>query len=144
MSSPGMTISVADFFAAYNQHCEGVLELRALPSRHRQYFDDRQSIGLFLTQHENEDIYFGVATRRNDTSGKLENCEDLGALFVDLDFKDQPEEAARRMLRECPFPPCMVIHSGGGLHVYWFLNEPLHLQDQADCQQARSYTCLLV
>jgi hypothetical protein len=58
---------------------------------------------------------------------------------MDLDFKNQPEEEARRTLEKVPLPPSIVIHSGGGLHVYWCLNEPLHLQDQEDCQKARSY-----
>ena len=83
-------ISATDFFSALNQHCEGVVELRILPSGQQRYFDDAQSIESCLPQYANQDIYFGVATRQDNTSGKLENCEDLGALFTDLDFTDQP------------------------------------------------------
>jgi hypothetical protein len=136
---PTADISTTEFFAALNQHCEGMLELRGLPSKHQQYFDDSRSIGPFLIQHAKENIYFGVATRRDNTNGRLENCQDLGALFMDLDFKGYPEEEARKMLEEFSLPPSIVIHSGGGLHLYWRLNEPLHLQDQEDCRQAYSY-----
>lgn len=132
-------ISANDFVATLHQYCDGVLELRALPSTHRKFFDDHQAINSFLAQYAKQDIYLGVATRRDGKNGKLENCQDLGALFMDLDFKDEPEERARKRLREFSLPPSIVIQSGGGLHVYWLLNEPLHLQDQADCQQARSY-----
>jgi len=131
--------SPTEFFDALNQHCEGVVELRAFPSKDRMFFEDGQSMELFLAQHTHEHNYFGVATRRDNTNGKLENCQDLGVLFMDLDFKNQPEEEARRMLGEFPLPPSIVIQSGGGLHVYWLLTEPLHLQDQRDRQQARSY-----
>ena len=136
---PTSNISATEFFAALNQHCEGMLEFRVLPSTHRQFFEDCRSIGPFLTQYANENIYFGVSTRRDDTSGKLENCVDLGALFMDLDFKGQSEEEARKPLESFPLLPSIVIHSGGGLHLYWLLNEPFHLQDQEDCRQAYSY-----
>ncbi|MDA1305470.1 MAG: phage/plasmid primase, P4 family [Nitrospirae bacterium] len=132
-------ISANDFVATLHQYCEGVLELRALPSTHRKFLDDHQAINSFLAQYAKQDIYLGVATRRDGKNGKLENCQDLGALFMDLDFKDEPEERARKRLREFSLTPSILIQSGGGLHVYWLLNEPLHLQDQADCQQAMSY-----
>ena len=136
---PPTLISAAEFFAALNQHCEGVVELRILPSKYQKYFYKDQSIESSLTQYSKENIYFGVATRRDSRNGTLENCQDLGALFVDLDFKTQSEEEARRILREFSFSPSLVIQSGGGLHVYWLLNEPLHIQDPQDCQKAKSY-----
>jgi hypothetical protein len=69
----------------------------------------------------------GVATRRDASSGELKNCQHLGALFVDIDFKRTPEPAARERVARMPLPPSAIVQSGGGLHVYWFLREPFLL-----------------
>ena len=66
------------------------------------------------------------------TTGALENCAELHALFIDLDFKDVPEAEARVRLGAFPLHPTMVVASGGGLHAYWLLKEPLVLPDEAD------------
>ena len=120
-------------------YCEGVIEFRSLPSQERIFWerDQRSAVETFLRSHQHEDVYFGVATRINSTSGKLENCRHLVALFMDLDFKGRPEEAARKQIKECSLPPSICIASGHGLHVYWLLKEPLDLQDTKDVALAR-------
>lgn len=45
-------------------------------------------------------------------------------LHADADFKDQSEEVTREKLAKFPFHPSMVVRSGNGLHLYWFLDEP--------------------
>lgn len=122
------------FFAALYSGCEGLVELRALPSA-KQCFapaDDHARLGRFIAAHDAEDLYMGVATRRDATSGALANCHHLGALWADVDFKRTPEADARARLAGLALPPSAIVHSGGGLHCYWFLREPLALQDEAD------------
>lgn len=75
------------------------------------------------------DVYFGVAERRTSENGKLKNCVLLRALFVDLDFKLFTDEGeARTRLSAFSIPPSIIVHSGGGLHLYWLLDEPLDPQ----------------
>ena len=74
-----------------------------------------------------DNLYVGVAARRDATNGKLENCTTLGAVFADVDFKQTLEAEAREALAAFPVPPTMIVHSGGGLHVYYALREPLDL-----------------
>jgi hypothetical protein len=76
-------------------------------------------------------VYVAVATRKDATSGKLENCRDLAALFVDLDFKVTAEPEARDRLARFPLHPSAIVQSGGGLHTYWFFREPMTLPAEA-------------
>src|SRR5262249_35234564 len=112
----------------------GLLELRPLPSGAQVFchWNDEPTITACIENHCAENIFFGVAKRRDDTSGALENCVQLTTLFVDQDFKTTPESEARRKLAECPWPPSIIVESGGGLHVYWLMRESLDLTVEAE------------
>ena len=69
---------------------------------------------------------------RSPGDGSLANCQHLGTVFVDIDFKDTPEATARERLATCPCPPSIIVHSGDGLHCYWLLREPFNLATEAD------------
>lgn len=103
----------------------GLVELRALPSKAQAFYavSDTDAISAFMARHRHENIYFGVAARRDSTSGKAENCASLSVLFADIDFKafQDGEAGARQALARFPLPPSIVIATGGGLHVYWIL-----------------------
>ena len=114
--------------------CNGLIETRCLPSKECRFWglDQMRDLGRYLdTARTSEDVYFGVATRRDETSGKLSNCLHLPALFADVDFKRTPEDEARDRLAQCPQPPSAIVRSGGGLHLYWKLAAPLDLQTDA-------------
>src|SRR5262245_49827974 len=81
----------------------------------------------FVEAHRGPDVYVGVASRVDSSSGTLENCQHLGALFIDIDFKATPETDARARLERFPLAPSAVVRTGGGKHVYWFLREPMAL-----------------
>jgi hypothetical protein len=138
MSYAGSSVlSTAEpFFQALFADLPGLIELRALPSRARHFVPlARLADGLaWAAGHLDEDIYVGIATRRDATGGTLANCLALGALFVDIDFKLTPEGAARAQLARFPLRPSLVVASGGGLHAYWGLREPLILDAQATTQ----------
>ena len=77
----------------------------------------KQSLGL----------YVGVAERLHANGRGLKDCGYLRVLFIDLDFKAITEADARAALAQCPFPPTLIVHTGGGLHVYWLLDTPIDL-----------------
>jgi hypothetical protein len=121
---PGVTTTtragLRDFLAVLFEGTRGVIELRALPSRARIFVDvdDGTEAESFLGAHVDEDVYVGIATRKDATAGTLANCSALPALFADVDFKVTPEAEARETLAAFPLPPTIIVHSGGGLHVY--------------------------
>ena len=132
-TSAQLTASQQTFLAALFGGAHGVIDLRA-PKEKAQVFckvGDEAAIGQFLHAHRWSDVYVGVATRADKTSGALANCDTLTALFADIDFKDIREPDARARLAAFPLLPSLVLGSGNGLHVYWLLAEPLDLRTEA-------------
>jgi hypothetical protein len=126
------TIRVRDVMAALYGCCDGVIEFRAWSdggvTRAFAALEDLDAIQAFWHAQRAYNLYWGVATRRDDRDGSLTNCGHLPALFADCDFKLSSEESVRERLCACPLAPSLVIASGGGLQPYWFLKEPADVQ----------------
>lgn len=92
--------------------------------------EDLNGRTAFVEAHSaDHNIWFGVATRARPEGGSLKDCERLGALFADVDFKSQLETAGRESARTFPLTASAIVRSGGGIHPYWLLDRPLNLQD---------------
>lgn len=77
-------------------------------------------------------VYFGVCTRREGAvSGNLSTVAECPALWVDIDCAKQEilGEEALSALQFLPFPPTMIVNSGGGLHGYWQLEEAVDVSE---------------
>jgi P4 family phage/plasmid primase-like protien len=137
-----MRVAPDRFIQALMSPADGLVELRALPSRRQGFFgvDAPTTISKFIDGHRDENLYVGIAARRDSSSGRLENCTKLRALYVDIDFKmfSGGETDARVMLDTFPLTPSIVIATGGGLHAYWVLAEPLDLTTSDDARSARA------
>ncbi len=71
--------------------------------------------------------FFGVAPRLDATAGgRIDNCFCITALVADIDFKRHGEEAALDAITCHPVSPSAVLSTGGGFHIYYFLDEPLY------------------
>jgi RepB DNA-primase from phage plasmid/Primase C terminal 1 (PriCT-1) len=129
-------VPLADFLAALFAGCEGFMEFRAFPSKARLFppitTEPPRILGSFLAGRASENLYIGVSSRRDQAGGDLAHCRHLGALFADVDFKETAEPEARDRIARCPLRPSALVHSGGGLHIYYFLREPLVLSDDAE------------
>ena len=81
--------------------------------------------------------YFAVGLRRPGLTrwqrGSTADVVALPALFVDVD--DPSPNALRRLQAASPTPSC-IVHSGGGYHAYWWLDEPT-----ADLELTRCLLC---
>lgn len=84
--------------------------------------------------------FFAVALRTPqaaiDRKGSAPYCQTLTALFVDADFKYLGEVETRKRIAEFSTSPSIVVNSGGGLHPYELLRQPLDLR--ADYNRART------
>lgn len=71
-------------------------------------------------------VYFGVC-KRGSKGGKKQDVMGATALWADIDcvVNGQKIDVLLRLIGEMPanIQPSAVVHSGGGLHLYWFLNE---------------------
>ncbi len=128
ISMTQLSISRKDFYTVLFADCEGKIELRAIKNGEvkREFFQKNgfAAIDNFCEKYHDYDLYHGVASR-DGQGGKKENCINIYAVWCDIDFKDISEEKANELLKYFPLEPSIVIRSGGGYHVYWFLSEPL-------------------
>jgi hypothetical protein len=145
----GQTVrpSVDDFLGML--HPAGFVDLRAIHPRDdadqkviaRTYpAADLAAVRRFIETYGRErNLYVGVAPR-NGHGRRTEHCVALHVLFVDLDVKQFPggESEARARLAAFPLPPTAVVSTGGGLHVYWWLVDPLTLQGDGAALYAKA------
>lgn len=75
---------------------------------------------------------FGVSVRRDiEGSGGAENLLHTRAVWVDIDDPDISTESIDQRAEDNGYPqPHYVIRTGGGVHLYWILNEPHMLDTQ--------------
>jgi hypothetical protein len=130
----------------------GYLSIWDLQTSQTAYFDTGGRDDTFFTAvhdyvHERIerqcDVYFGVGLRRrplseNQRGGKAEVLS-LPALWLDVDIAGPGHKAKKQNLPAsvdeaisivegvCPQSPSIIVHSGGGLHCYWLLDEPLEI-----------------
>jgi putative DNA primase/helicase len=114
-------------------HPTGYRDLRALDAKKRQrpitrsvHASDLLSVDAFAHEHQDKEIYVGVASRLG-TGRNTNACAALYAVFAEQDYKDSSEAEARARLASFACQPSAVVASGGGLHNYWLLTEPLDL-----------------
>ena len=122
-----------------------------------------QAARLARSYRRSRDVYFGVALQDRDRAlaiarrrrprigkaavrGSEASATALPALWADLDVAGPghssqrlpPDRAAALgLLVAVPVPPSIIVDSGGGLHVYWLLREPLTLASGADRRGAK-------
>ena len=87
--------------------------------------------------------YFAVGLRKPGLSrwkrGGTSEVVALPAFYTDI---DDPTDATLMKLRGARLPPSVIVHSGGGYHAYWLLDEPtrdLHLARQVLQGLARAF-----
>lgn len=101
----------------------------ATPSRHIP-LDDRTVLldtlqRLSDTNRMGWGAYFAVGLRKQGLSrwkrGGAAEVVALPAFYTDI---DDPTPATLVKLRGARLPPSVIVHSGGGYHAYWLLDEP--------------------
>jgi len=120
-----------EFFEKLYQLCdEGMVELRALPSKRQQFVPVESLVGLDEFCGKNGDnYYFGVALRSGAGGGTKKDITQIPALHADCDFKDTPRDILFEKIKQFPFKPSLVVKSGGGAHLYFILDEPAGQND---------------
>jgi hypothetical protein len=77
--------------------------------------------------------YFGVATRKDSTSGRKKNLSHLVCFHADIDFGPdrhyKTREEALAAIEGFDPRPSAVVNTGNGFHCYWFFPAPLPAPD---------------
>lgn len=107
--------------------------------RIQKFYETRQDLAdaAHMADQNGCDAYFALATFEESTSRKVDNVKHLQAMFLDLDcgpskeYTSQHEAvvALRNFCTQTGLPKPLVVNSGRGVHVYWFLKEPVTLQE---------------
>lgn len=118
-------MNTSEFISLWLKNTRHDIELRALPSQHRIFTRNIEDVRRFCKSHEHENVYFGIFTRSQ--GGKRENVREVVCFFADMDFKgyDFGEAEATNTLDAFSPKPSLVVSSGNGYHVYWFLDKPI-------------------
>lgn len=89
----------------------------------------------FIARHQKQ-VYYNVGIRddrlNDGERGNKESVSKICFLWADIDFpkvgsakKYPPQDAAQSALLSMPLRHSLAVSTGGGLHVYWMLKEPL-------------------
>ena len=99
---------------------------------------------------QKKDVYFGVTPSKVPYSGssgrgKAEDATALTALWADVDLasgvhsaqsNNPPDVATVKRLLQNHKLPSIAVQSGGGLHLYWLLDEPVPITDDESRRKA--------
>lgn len=74
------------------------------------------------------EAYYGVSPRK-ERSGAKSAVSRVTTLWADVDSDDKPKKLAYiRATEGTVLPPSAVVDSGGGYHVYWFLDKSVTIE----------------
>jgi len=134
-----------DLFKKLYQRCSGYLELRAFPLKERTFIslgDDwltiKKQVDKFCEDYKDQNIYFGVATR-DGRGGKKKNIISIPCVWIEIDYKDIPEEKVQEIIDAFSFKPTIIIKSGGGIHLYFLLERPVDLKRSTDVRNVNDW-----
>ena len=91
----------------------------------------------YIQCNKGTNVYFGVNARVGK-GGKKENVHYLNTFHAEVDYgttghkkksKYKTYEEALSAIRKFPIQPTIIVHSGGGFHVYWVLSNPIKVAD---------------
>lgn len=128
----------------------GLIELRAIPLREassasptRLWTKSPKEIEAFVEKFGKKGsqygVYFGVC-KRSHKGGKKQDVLGATCLWADIDCvsNGQSIDGTLALIGQMPsnIQPSIVVHSGGGLHLYWLLDrvytfEPSRFDDQS-------------
>ncbi|MCD4685697.1 MAG: hypothetical protein K8S97_07160 [Anaerolineae bacterium] len=147
-----LTATRDDFLAALFGQVDSnlLLELRCIPPETETVrvlwtpIDNPQRVAATLRQADalnksGHNIYFAPCLR-SEKKGSTEAVVLVPALWVDIDCDDDPTRRSSALEKLHSFEPLpsIVLDSGGGWHVYWLLDPPIELTDDAARQHIAS------
>ena len=87
--------------------------------------------------------FAGVLPRSEKGRGTADSVESGCVCWADIDDKDHngSREAVWTLVRSLPVPPSVVVQSGGGLHLYFFLNTEYPADEIAEMNERIAKKC---
>ena len=122
-----------------------------MPDKLSSWFTDSAAATQYAGTRNNCDVYYGLGIS-SKSYGATQRCKaddvmGISALWADIDIlttghkkKNLPpdKDAAYALVNSLPLPPSACVFTGGGLHVYWFLDQPWIFTSDEDRQRAKT------
>lgn len=104
--------------------------------RWRRWFRDPAELDTLVAQQSvaNRNLYWRIAQYKTQDNCKTENVASVGMVAFDVDIRDYGAHYRNindllrdldTFVRQFNLPDPAVVHSGGGLHIYWPLAVPM-------------------
>jgi hypothetical protein len=106
---------------------EDLVEIRTLGTRPMQRWAKLNELAPILQQAADwsgTHVYFG-ANPRKENGGKAEHVKQARCLFADFDHGCTIEQARLKWNDACIPEPTVIVATGGGIHAWWRLQEPM-------------------
>ena len=107
---------------------DDVVEIRTLGTRPMQRWAKLHDLAPTLQQAADfpagTHVYFG-ANPRKENGGKAEHVKQARCLFADFDHGCTLEQARLKWTDACIPEPTVIVATGGGIHAWWRLQEPM-------------------
>jgi len=120
--------------------------------RAQRFFQSHEQLLVAAEEYNAQgyDTFFGLATFQEQGNRRQDNVASLSALFLDLDcgtgkgYADQQAAllALRGFCKALALPKPTIVSSGGGLHIYWFLSNPLPWREWKRLAEALKRACV--
>ncbi|MGE5496473.1 MAG: hypothetical protein ACM3Q2_00260 [Syntrophothermus sp.] len=127
---------------------QGIVELRYLDKtgRPRPKFLNEPEKVIAISQEDsgNENIFYGIATRKDDSGGTKNNCLELNVIYADVDYgtaghKSKPHFSTKNealgFINALKLPPTALTHSGHGFQLLWKLKGPVILNTDGSTER---------
>lgn len=98
-----------------------------LPQAINELIENEQTIKSF-------EMWFGVCPRK-DKVGTKQAIDTVNCLWTDID--DIEQDKINELLKDFPFPN-IIVNTGGGIHLYWLLEEPFKISSEQDLNYIES------
>ena len=126
------------------------LNIFTLPGEKSRWFpiEDLEGAAEYAASCSAQNVYFGVGlhrTRPQEGRGRASDVAAVPGFWFDLDLRGEGHaeehlptsvKEAREMLLRFPVRPSLIVHSGGGLQVYWIFREPWEIGSEEERQRA--------
>lgn len=126
---------ISDWFQnRYADIDAGLIELRVMDETgviHREWCSTPQAIEKVVAKFPKNSVYYGLSPRSKKGKGKKPDIVCVPFLWADVDVNKRGWDMGKTVQAIHSLPvelrPTAMIHSGGGLHLYWQLQTPLTL-----------------
>jgi hypothetical protein len=102
----------------------------------------------YVAKHK-DTLYYNVGICRDDLGSKVrgskESVSAITCLWADIDLPKEgskknypPMDVIEAALADMPLKYTALVHTGGGVHAYWFFNEPYTITGLQDAENVES------